>query len=104
MRAYLGRNNMLLSFLATVVVFLFTSSYSPSARAAVTETYQPNQSAPVVVAWYGGRGGWYRGGYDRYRGYGYRGYGYRGGAYGNRCARTCFRNTWGRVECVQRCY
>ena len=103
MQTHLHMNNLFLSLFATVLVFVFTSGYSPLARAAVTNAYQSNQAAPVVLAWYGGRG-WNRGGYYGYRGYGYRGYGYRGGAYGVRCARTCFRNAWGRVECVRRCY
>lgn len=104
MSARLGLNNLYLSMLVTMVVFLLTSSYSSSARAAVTETLQSNQTAPIVLAWYDGR---YRGGWG-WRGYGYRGgwyrdgYGYRG-AYRYNCPRTCYRNRWGNVECFRRC-
>jgi hypothetical protein len=101
MSARLNLDHLYLSILATVIVFLLTCSYAPSARAAVTETLQANQAAPVVLAWYN-RGGW------GWRGYGYRGgwyrdgYGYRG-AYQYNCPRTCYRNRWGNVECFRRC-
>lgn len=96
MEIHLNLHRMLLTISASVAVFLLVSMYSPSARAAVSEVYQPSQAAPTVLAWYYG---------PRWRGYGYRGGWYRDGyGYGARCARSCWRNEWGRVVCARRCW
>ena len=80
-------NNLLLSIIATVTVFLLTVSYAPSARAAVTEAYQSNGQSPVVLAYYYGPR------FYRHAGWGYRNW------YGYRCERTCYINRWGYRSC-----
>ena len=87
MNHQLRLNNLLLSIVATVTMFLLIISYAPSARAAVTEAYQGKAVAPVVLAYYYGPR------YHRYGGWGYRNW------YGYRCERTCYINRWGYRNC-----
>ncbi len=84
-------NNVFLSTLGVLVLFLFTATFVTPAQASSTERNTTNASAPVVLAYY----------------YGYNAPRYNRGpnwvAPGPRCANNCFRNQWGNMQCVRRC-
>lgn len=85
-------NNVFISTLAVVILFLLAATFSAPVRAATDEGLSAKTTAPTVVAWYYGRG--YRYYYGPYRGW------YRAGYV---CPRTCWRGPWGGLHCARRC-
>ncbi len=90
---HINLNNVFISTLAIVVLFLLAATFSAPARAATESGINAKTTAPTVVAWYYGPG--YRYYYGPYRGW------YRSGYY--ICPRTCWRGPWGGLHCARRC-